>query len=72
MSKKHHPNHQIQITDLIGDAVENAIARREQNLTPEEAKQIKGAVTAGGLTTCGMQCHPDELIDELIKQRKFQ
>ncbi len=42
MSKKHHPNNQIQITDLIGDAVENAIARREQNLTLEEVKQIKG------------------------------
>lgn len=42
MSKKHNPNNQISITDLMGDAVENAIARREQNLTTEEAKQVRG------------------------------
>lgn len=32
----------IDIKDLIGGAVENAIARREQNLSAEEAKEIQG------------------------------
>lgn len=46
MSKNHN---QISITDLMGDAVENAIARREQKLSSEETKQIKGGlVTTGG------------------------
>lgn len=72
MSKKHNPNNQISITDLMGDAVENAIARREQNLTTEETKQVKGGfVTSGGITiikpptTCGMWCPPDEPIKEI-------
>ena len=50
-----NPNNQIEITDLIGDAVENAIARREQNLATEDAKQIKGGVaTLGGCLILGM------------------
>lgn len=41
----------IDIKDLIGGAVENAIARREEALTAEEANQIQGGAsftTAGG------------------------
>lgn len=34
----------IQITDLIDDAVENALIRREQNLTPEQAEQVEGGL----------------------------
>ena len=33
---------QIQIADLIDNAVENALARREQILTTEKANQIQG------------------------------
>jgi hypothetical protein len=33
---------QIKITDLIDNAVENALARREEALTTEEANQIQG------------------------------
>jgi hypothetical protein len=33
---------QIQITDLIDNAIENALARREQVLTTEKANQIQG------------------------------
>jgi hypothetical protein len=49
----------IQITDLIDNAVENALARREEALTTEEANQIQGGksfTTAGGgksFTTAG-------------------
>jgi hypothetical protein len=42
---------QIKITDLIDNAVENALARREQALTTEETNQIQGGAsfkTAGG------------------------
>jgi hypothetical protein len=35
---------QIKITDLIDNAVENALARREQALTTEETNQIKGGL----------------------------
>lgn len=56
MSRKLN-NKSIEITDLIGNAVDNAIARREQNLTTEEAKHIKGGGGGyGGTTTCGMIC----------------
>jgi hypothetical protein len=58
----------IDIKDLIGGAVENAIARREESLTAEEAKQIQGGAsfsTSGGKiiikpSTCGMIC-PDSI-----------
>ena len=33
---------QIKITDLIDNAVENALARREEVLTTEETNQIQG------------------------------
>lgn len=33
---------QIQIADLIDNAVENALARREQILTTEKTNQIQG------------------------------
>jgi hypothetical protein len=35
---------QIKITDLIDNAVENALARREQDLTTEETNQIQGGL----------------------------
>lgn len=66
MSK--NPN--IKISDLIGDAVENAIARREQSLTTEETQKVKGGfVTAGGRrawpwpdpSTIGMTYPPDPI-----------
>lgn len=41
----------IDIKDLIGGAVENAIARREQNLTAEEAKEIQGGASLSSLST---------------------
>ncbi len=41
-------NHKIEIDDLIGDAVANAIARRNdiQPLSGEEASSISGGLTA--------------------------
>ncbi|MDJ0660111.1 MAG: hypothetical protein QNJ42_11565 [Crocosphaera sp.] len=42
MLKKQNQENQIEITNLIGDAVNDAITRREKHLTPEEAEQIKG------------------------------
>ncbi|MDJ0660109.1 MAG: hypothetical protein QNJ42_11555 [Crocosphaera sp.] len=42
MPRNHRNNHKIEITSLMDDAIENAIARREQSLTPEEAEKIKG------------------------------
>ena len=42
MLKKQNQENQIEITNLIGDAVDDAMARREKHLTPEEAEQIKG------------------------------
>ena len=38
---------QIKITDLVDNAVENALARREEVLTTEETNQIQG-----GLVLC--------------------
>lgn len=42
MSKRQSNKHKIEITSLIDDAIADAMVRREKNLTPEEAKQIKG------------------------------
>lgn len=42
MLKKQKQENQIEITNLIGDAVNDAITRREKHLTPEEAEKIKG------------------------------
>lgn len=42
MLKKQNQEHQIEISNLIGDAVDDAISRRERHLTPDEVEKIKG------------------------------
>ena len=80
MKKNPNQNNQLEITDLIGDAVQNAIARREQNLTAEETEQIKGGLTTlplpkGGVTILGGPFFPPCTVGLItagpIKQMKF-
>ncbi|MBG1267515.1 hypothetical protein [Nostoc sp. WHI] len=75
-SKERNYNGQIQIDDLINDAVENALARRNQALdsedvlSNEEMKNVVGGISIikppliSGIivcpTTIGLVAYPDE------------
>jgi len=58
---------QIKITDLIDNAVENALARREQALTTEETNQIKGGLQLIGRVGPGFPF--GKLVDPLLQRR---
>lgn len=65
-NKRKH-NSQVEINDLIDDAVNNALARRNEALgsedallavSEEEAKNIAGGIVVTGYTTIGIIARP--------------
>jgi hypothetical protein len=69
---KHQNQAKIQITDLINESVDNAVARRRQPLELEEFKtnlsfdenedysHIRGGIKETTFTLCGATCQCDE------------
>jgi hypothetical protein len=59
----------INIKDLIGGAVENALARREEALTIEETNQIQGGISSiKPIVTCGIiKWEPPIVIGKIIR-----
>jgi hypothetical protein len=67
MSKKH--NDRIELSELISDAVNNAVARRHQaleteetltDLSQDEVEAIRGGIKLPPVTTAGIISLPEE------------